>query len=160
MHNQKRVSTFDKSNKHKMKTKQFNQIVHLMDELMGAIHTYQLQEDSIITEKVIDLAQMKHEATELRGSILSAAISLAEAGEVIKWARKCSITGQGMNEGWYCENLDTYIKYEDDALNFAQEHTYADLECAHDDEFIYWTQWEDDSDFEYVQVGEKIIEVY
>ena len=143
-----------------MKTREFNRIVDLMEELNYAILEYQDKEDSIITEKVIDLAQMKHEATELQGTILSAAISLAEAGEATKWARKCSITGQGMNEGWYCEDIDTYFKYEDDALNFAQEHTYADLECAHDDEFMYWTQWEDDSDFEYVQVGQKVFEVY
>jgi hypothetical protein len=143
-----------------MKTKEFNRIVDLMEELNNAIYEYQDKEDSLITEKVIDLAQLKHEAKELQCSILSAAISLAEAGEAIKWARKCSVTGKGMNEGWYCEDLGTYFKHEADALNFAQEHTYADLECAYADEFIYWTQWEDDSDFEYVQVGEKVFEIY
>ena len=143
-----------------MKTREFNRIVDLMEELNYAILEYQEKEDSLITEKVIDLAQMKHEATELQGTILSAAISLAEAGEATKCARKCSVTGEGMNEGWYCEDLGTYFKHEADALNFVQGHTYADLECAYNDEFIYWTQWEDDSDFQYVQVGKKIIEVY
>jgi hypothetical protein len=38
-----------------MKTKEFNRIVDLMDELNYAILEYQDKEDSLITEKVIDL---------------------------------------------------------------------------------------------------------
>lgn len=65
-----------------------------------------------------------------------------------KFARKCTITGQGMNEGWYCEGLDTYIKTEADAINFVNQHTYADLECAYNDEFIYYTEWDSEEEIQ------------
>lgn len=72
-----------------------------------------------------------------------------------KFARKCDITNKGMNEGWYCECLDTYIKNEADAINFVNNNTYADLECAYNDDFIYYTEWdaEDEEDEWYDEDG-------
>jgi len=58
-----------------------------------------------------------------------------------QFARKCSVTGKGMNVGWYCECQEVYIKNEADAINFVNNNTYADLELAYDDEFIYYTEW-------------------
>ena len=34
----------------------------------------------------------------------------------MKYARQCSVTGEGMNEG-YLVNDDTYVKYEADLIN-------------------------------------------
>jgi hypothetical protein len=42
------------------------------------------------------------------------------------YGKVCSITGQPMNEGWYCPDLAMYFKHEHHAIMFAQAHTYID----------------------------------
>ncbi len=58
--------------------------------------------------------------------------------------RYCSITNEPMWEGWYFEGIGFfYAKYEKDALRICQEHDYATLDEAFEDEFMYWTDWHD-----------------
>ena len=72
-----------------------------------------------------------------------------------KFARICSVTLCGMNEGWVISEGCHYIKYEKDALVYAQEQGFNTIQELYDacqdergnpDDF-YWTSWED-SDYE------------
>jgi hypothetical protein len=65
--------------------------------------------------------------------------------ETFKFARKCDVTGEGMNEGWVIAGGCSYIKYEADALAHAKEEGYDSIEalfeaCEDSDDF-YWTEW-------------------
>ena len=61
---------------------------------------------------------------------------------------KCTITEKGMSEGFlFCD--DTLIKNEEDALKYAQKNGYNTLQESYDDEFHFWTTWEDVEDLEY-----------
>jgi hypothetical protein len=76
--------------------------------------------------------------------------------ETFKFARKCDVTGEGMNEGWVIGGGDSYIKYEADALAYAKEQGYDSIDalyesCQDEDEIgdsdaFYYTEWEDDED--------------
>jgi hypothetical protein len=68
-----------------------------------------------------------------------------------KFARRCDVTGEGMNEGWVVNSNNliglSYIKHEADALAHAQEQGYDSIDamyeaCEDTDEF-YWTEWEE-----------------
>jgi hypothetical protein len=68
----------------------------------------------------------------------------------MEYARQCDKTKEGMNEGWVVGDGEAYYKYESDILARCKEAGYADLNEAYDDEFMYWTEWEDD--FQYVEI--------
>lgn len=74
------------------------------------------------------------------------------------YARKCSVTGEPMNEGWVVRDGEEYIKYEKDAIKWATDNHYDDLEQAFEDEVIYWTQWCKD-DHQYVVEGGFLVEI-
>jgi len=71
-----------------------------------------------------------------------------------KFARVCDITNEGMNEGWFIN--DMYFKYQKDADLHAQtipneenpeNGNYKNFEelyesCEEDTDFCYWTEWE------------------
>jgi hypothetical protein len=71
-----------------------------------------------------------------------------------KFARKCDVTGQGMNEGWVINQGFHYIKYEEDALVYAQEQGYNTIQELYDacqdergnSDGFYWTSWDDDEE--------------
>ncbi len=66
----------------------------------------------------------------------------------MRYARRCDITHEGMNEGWVTED-DKYIKYESDVLKWCEKKKYESLDEAYDDGAIYYTEWdpEDADDF-------------
>lgn len=81
-----------------------------------------------------------------------------DAVEGREYARACSITGEGMNEGWVVSGGETYIKYEEDAIAFCRteydqtmEEAYAESEES-DDDLFYWTNWESD-DYQYIYLN-------
>jgi hypothetical protein len=79
---------------------------------------------------------------------------------MVKYARVCDITGEGMNEGFCILNGEMYIKNEEDLLNHLREqdfsfedeqgnkidvNAYEDeelMEWAYNDEYYYYTEWE------------------
>lgn len=69
----------------------------------------------------------------------------------IKWARKCSVTNQGMNEGWHIEYTGEYFKTAEDAEAACQKAGFDNLDIANEDEYIYWTEWMDESDDAYIE---------
>lgn len=89
------------------------------------------------------------------------AISLLkdEEIEVTRFARQCSVTEEGMNEGWVFGDGEKYAKYEHDALNIALDMGYRSINEAYEDYACYWTDWNDDeSDWQYQLVDGKLIE--
>lgn len=74
------------------------------------------------------------------------------------FARKCDITGEGMNEGWVFGDGEQYAKNESDALIIAKSYGYESLQEAYDDDCGYWTEWEDD-DHQYALVDGKLVEI-
>ena len=78
---------------------------------------------------------------------------------IIKYARKCDITGEGMNEGYCIGDGLMYIKYEKDMIKHLREmdfcfedeegnpidvNSFSDselMEWSYNDEYHYWTDW-------------------
>ena len=77
----------------------------------------------------------------------------------ILFARKCSATGEGMNEGWVANDCDYYFKYKEDALAHAKEMGYADLYDAHQNGELYFTEWGDQEDYEWELVNGELVEL-
>ena len=57
--------------------------------------------------------------------------------------RYCSITHQPMFEGWCVADGAMYIKYMEDANAHAVIAGYANVEEAYNDDYMYWTDWEE-----------------
>ena len=84
-----------------------------------------------------------------------------------RFARKCSISGVGMNQGWIWFSDLFYTSSEDITLNeLIERDWYPDneigeyLELAYNDNEIHFTEWEDDDiieqGFYYTSDGKKI----
>ena len=81
------------------------------------------------------------------------------------YARKCDITGEGMNAGFCIGDGEMYIKYEEDLIahlraiepvkDISDERLKEDYYNA---EHYYWTEWDDD-DHQYALAGDKLIEI-
>jgi hypothetical protein len=77
------------------------------------------------------------------------------------FGRECSITGEGMDEGWVVNGGHYYFKYEADAEAFVKREWGMTLEEAYDDDKdtsdgFYWTEFEDS---QYVIVDGKLTDV-
>jgi len=83
----------------------------------------------------------------------------------MKYARKCSITGEGMNEGWLQGDGEQYFKYEKDVIEWLKGWYASDLnddeliENAVEEDILYWTVWEDESEHQYEEINGKLIEI-
>jgi hypothetical protein len=81
-----------------------------------------------------------------------------DAVEGREYARACSITGEGMNEGWVVSGGEMYIKYEEDAIAFCRDECNQTMEEAYAEseenggELFYWTNWESD-DYQYTYIN-------
>jgi hypothetical protein len=87
------------------------------------------------------------------------------------WARKCSATGEGMNEGYCVFDGEEYFKYEKDLIKYLRnrEQSPSDESSGLSDEFLlneayeldeyYWTKWEDITDYQYFEQDGKLIEI-
>lgn len=78
-----------------------------------------------------------------------------------KFARKCDITGVGMNEGYCFGEGEMYAATEETALKIAKDHYgYDTLEEAYADDAYYWTEWDDESDYQYMQTESgEVVEI-
>lgn len=79
----------------------------------------------------------------------------AWADEVVYYAKKCSITGEGMDEGFVVEGSKEimYFKYDKDLIKYLREHGDEVYNDASDDFILgesyengwhHWTDWIDD----------------
>ena len=85
----------------------------------------------------------------------------------MKYARKCSITGEGMNEGYLVGDC-TPVKYEKDLIalirswNVDENNELSDefiLTESYNNEEYFWTMWEDESEHQYEEINGKLIEI-
>ena len=96
--------------------------------------------------------------------------------QITKWARRCDITGEGMNEGYCIGEGGMYIKYEKDMIKHIRElekegNDEYDKQVAEgrltDDflfedyyqaDYYYWTEWECEDDIQYLEIDGKMYE--
>jgi hypothetical protein len=76
-----------------------------------------------------------------------------------KFARKCTVTGEGMNDGWVFRDGDAYVKNESDLNDMAILYGYASVDDAYDNGDCYYTMWEDEEDFCYQLIDGVLIEI-
>jgi hypothetical protein len=81
---------------------------------------------------------------------------------IIKYARVCDITNEGMNEGWVWGDGVFYAKYEEDTVKELREEFESSIGVQTDDELLEWaynkgtlyyTEWEDEDDFQYEEIN-------
>lgn len=75
------------------------------------------------------------------------------------YARKCDITGEGMNEGFFLPDIGMYIKKESDLIKYLRENGDSKYNNASDDFILnesyehgyhVWTEWYEDEDISYL----------
>lgn len=95
-----------------------------------------------------------------------------ELNESIYYARKCDVTGEGMDEGYCIEDGFMYIKYKKDMIKhlydiFKSEYPNIDINTiseeylenkyCEEEDYYYWTEWYEEDDIEYMEVNGKVI---
>jgi hypothetical protein len=90
-----------------------------------------------------------------------------------RFARRCDITGKGINEGYVLRDGDMYIASKEDLLEHLRGLHWEDadgnevnelgldddsfIEYFYNEEYCYWTEWEElDEDYYYTEDGEEI----
>ena len=86
----------------------------------------------------------------------------------MKYARRCDITGEGMNDGYVVGDGEMHIKCEKDLITLLRSWN-VDEDNELSDEYIlaesyklaeyYWTEWECPTDLQYEEVNGKLIEI-
>ena len=66
-----------------------------------------------------------------------------------RFARKCDVTGRGMNEGYCFGDGEMYACDETSALLIAKEYGYNNLDDAYDNDAYYYTEWDEIDDDEW-----------
>lgn len=93
--------------------------------------------------------------------------------ETIKYARKDSKTGKGINSGYVVGGGDFYFELESDLIAHLRNsdfetaegekaNNFSDsdlLEWAYNDEIYYFTEWEDENDFQFEEVNGVLTEI-
>jgi hypothetical protein len=74
-----------------------------------------------------------------------------------KFARKCSCCGKGMNTGYVINDGDEYFCEDACFKKEYKEYDIEDLELG--DSENYWTEWDMDTDIEYILVNKELIHV-
>jgi hypothetical protein len=75
-----------------------------------------------------------------------------------KFAKKCSISGLGINSGFCFFDGETIIKDEYEAIKYAKRLGYKSLDDAYEASIYYWTEWEiEEGEDCYNEQGELII---
>lgn len=73
----------------------------------------------------------------------------------MRYARKCDVTHEGMNEGWFTSD-DTYIKYEEHLIEWCEKKGYTDRDEAYEDGAMYYTEWNpEDMEYYWLEVSFK-----
>jgi hypothetical protein len=84
-----------------------------------------------------------------------------------KFARMCSVTGEGMNEGYVFSDGEFYAKDEETAKVIAlrefdmplEDMWPSEEEMDDADWDVYWTQWEDEDDYQYEMINGVLTEI-
>lgn len=73
----------------------------------------------------------------------------ANKGQI--FARICSVTGQGMWEGWVFNDGDEYAADEISANKLARAYGYKDVDDAYNEGACYFTEWGEGEE-NYIQI--------
>lgn len=76
--------------------------------------------------------------------------------EIEIYPRVCSVTGEGMYEGFVIGDGNEYVKYEEDLFPLLKPY-YTTLEEAATDEAYYWTEWMEEEEEMYDINGNLIM---
>ena len=84
----------------------------------------------------------------------------------ILWARQCDITGEGMNDGWCWGGGHFYTKHKKDTIaelrkDHPEKKNLSDedlLDWAHNEDILYWTEWECEDDIQWEEVDGELID--
>lgn len=74
-----------------------------------------------------------------------------------KFARKCSVTGEGIDEGYVFRDGDMYFSKIEDLTKHILSLGYKTLEEAYPNEY-YYTDWED-NDCQYIVKNGELVEI-
>jgi len=91
----------------------------------------------------------------------------------MEYARKCSVTGEGMNNGWINEQTYEYFKYKKDVINYIKSIMKKDpmityggkrsdddiLEVGYNYYDVYYTEWEYSEDMQYIEINGVLTEI-
>jgi hypothetical protein len=61
-----------------------------------------------------------------------------------KYARTCSVTGEGMNKGYVFFDGESYAKTKEDAILLAHKYGYDSLVDAYEYGAVYYTEWNEE----------------
>lgn len=75
-----------------------------------------------------------------------------------KFARKCSVTGEGMDEGFVFGDGEMYFSTDELAQTHIQTLGYKTVKEAYKAGEIYWTVWED-NDYQYIVKNGELVEI-
>jgi len=120
---------------------------------LGYTNPYHVFRGGDLSQALHDIMRdMRGESEAEEANYLNSFMSTLGEG---KFARKCDVTGRGMNEGYCIMDGGMYIQSEVDMLKHLEEHTaYESLQEAFEDEYCYWTEWSDlDEDEWYLADG-------
>lgn len=119
---------------------------------------YSNNEDECDSEEV----DIEYNNWSARLEALITKLTLSNDGE--KFARKCDVTGEGMNEGYCFNDGDSYAKDEESARKFVEglgynwEEELSTIDT--DEEWFYWTDWNDcEEDWQYVVVNGVLTDI-
>lgn len=101
---------------------------------------------------------LSHGVTAEEYHFLKSVIRRIRNASRVTYARKCSVTGEGMNSGWTNDDGIWYFKYKKDALKFCKDNGCKTLDEAVEEDLLYWTEWEAD-DHRYAYVGMALLEI-
>lgn len=60
--------------------------------------------------------------------------------------------GTPINAGWVYYDGDGYLATEEEAEEWSYNNGYESLDAAADDDAIYYTEWEDEMDYQYIVI--------
>ena len=75
-----------------------------------------------------------------------------------KFARKCSVTGEGINQGYVLHDGEMYFSTDELAQTHMQILGYRSVKEAYEAGEIYWTVWEED-DYQYIVKNGELVEI-
>ena len=85
------------------------------------------------------------------------------------FARKCSVTGEGINKGFVYRDGEKYFKNQEDLVKLLRVGLNVDENNELTDEFIineaynlgesYYTEWEDINDYQYILINGELKEI-
>lgn len=84
---------------------------------------------------------------------------MTNQNQPIRWARKCDVLGHGMNDGWCFGDGEQYASTIEAAEKIALDRGHDSLDEAYKSDDCYWTEWEDETDYQYEERDGELIEI-